>query len=64
MSRSECGSTAPDSVLWLHFVANFPPGWVYVGIGADDARQTLLNDVSTSQAMDTRFLVEEVWIEK
>lgn len=54
---------APQEVLWLSFSANFPPGWVYVGIGADDYRCTLLNDVSTSQGMDSRYLAEEVHIE-
>ena len=54
---------APQTVLWLPFVANFPPGWVYVGIGSDDYRYTYLNDVSTSQGMDSRYLAEEVWIE-
>jgi hypothetical protein len=47
----------------LPFSANFPPGWVYVGIGADDYRYTFLNDVSTSQGMDSRYLAEEVHIE-
>jgi hypothetical protein len=54
---------APDAVLWLPFTANFPPGWVYIGIGADEFRVAKLNDVSTSQAMDSRYLAEEVWIE-
>lgn len=54
---------APGGVLWLNFQANFPPGWVYIAIGAVDHRSCLLNDVSTAQTMDSRYVAEEVWIE-
>jgi hypothetical protein len=54
---------APETVLWVPFVANFPPDWVYIAVGADDYRWTQLNDVSTTQAMDSRYLAEGVWIQ-
>jgi hypothetical protein len=54
---------APEAVLWLPFAADFPPDWVYIAIGAEDHRQIGVNDVSTNQAMDSRYKVEQVWIE-
>ncbi len=55
---------APGAVFWLPFVANFPPAWVYIAIGAHDYRSTGLNDVSTYQSMDSQYVVERVSIQE
>jgi hypothetical protein len=54
---------APETILWLPFTANFPPGWVYIAIGAEDQRSTGVNDVDTNQTMNSQYAIEHVLIE-
>lgn len=55
---------APDSVVWVPVTVDLPPDWVYIAVGAEDHRQTGVNDVSTDQTMDSRYVLEEAWIEE
>jgi hypothetical protein len=52
----------PESTFFLVFEANFPAEPVYVAVGCFDEHRVFLNDVSTDQTMNSRFILEEVLI--
>ncbi len=54
----------PETVWWLNLSTALPPGWSFIWIGTFDKRDTFLNDVSTSQSMNNRIVIEQVYIEE
>jgi hypothetical protein len=48
--------------VWVSLRVNFPPGPVFVWVGARDSRQCFSDDMSTTQTMETRYSLEEVHI--
>jgi len=54
---------SPGKSVWFHFSVALPPSWVYIRVATFDWRQTILNDVTTSQSMENIWVIDQVRIQ-